>query len=200
MRESFVYLASASPRRRELLGQIGFRCDVRVPATDEERRPGEAPAAYVSRLAAAKAEAVWRSLGDRDPRAPVIGADTTVVLGGRVLGKPAGEDEALEMLAALSGRTHRVFTGVAVRHGGGVDSLVSISEVRFRATTLEERRAYCATHEPFDKAGGYGIQGLGAVFVEHLSGSESGVMGLPLCETALLLERAGAPGWLVAAS
>jgi septum formation protein len=154
MRESFVYLASASPRRRELLGQIGFRCDVRVPATDEERRPGEAPAAYVSRLAAAKAEAVWRSLGDRDPRAPVIGADTTVVLGGRVLGKPAGEDEALEMLAALSGRTHRVFTGVAVRHGGGVDSLVSISEVRFRLSIKPHQAVLPVENGHFPVPGG----------------------------------------------
>jgi septum formation protein len=199
MRKSFVYLASASPRRRELLGQIGVEFEVRVPAADERLRPDEPPGDYVRRLAEAKADAVWRSFDAADPPAPVVAADTAVVLDRRVLGKPADADAALEMLEALSGRTHRVFTGVAVRHGGGSDSLVSVSEVRFRATTAAERRAYCATGEPFDKAGGYGIQGLGAVFVEHLSGSYSAVMGLPLCETALLLERVGVPAWLVGA-
>jgi septum formation protein len=197
MRKGFVYLASASPRRRELLGQIGVEFEVRVPEADESLRPGEAPDVYVRRVAEAKAEAVWRSFGTADGPAPVVAADTAVVLGPRVLGKPEGSDDALEMLEALSGCTHRVFTGVAVRHRDGAESLVSVSEVRFRATTAAERRAYCATGEPFDKAGGYGIQGFGAVFVEHLSGSYSAVMGLPLCETALLLGRVGVPAWLV---
>lgn len=197
MRKDFVYLASASPRRRELLGQIGVEFEVRVPETNEALEPGEAPAAYVLRLAEAKACAVWSAFGPADPQRPVIAADTTVVIGERVLGKPADVDEALEMLESLSGRTHRVYTGVAVRHGNGVESLVNVSEVRFRPTTAQERRAYCATGEPFDKAGGYGIQGCGAVFIEHLSGSYSAVMGLPLCETALLLGRVGVPAWLV---
>ncbi|MBN1238177.1 MAG: septum formation inhibitor Maf [Gammaproteobacteria bacterium] len=199
MRKNFVYLASASPRRRELLGQIGVEFEARVPDADESLRPGEAPADYVRRLAEAKADVVWRSLGGADEPAPVVGADTAVVLDERVLGKPDGVDAALGMLETLSGRTHRVYTGVAVRHRGGLDSLVNVSEVRFRPTTDAERRAYCGTGEPFDKAGGYGIQGLGAVFVEHLSGSYSAVMGLPLCETALLLERVGVPAWLVGA-
>src|SRR5690606_1320570 len=126
---------------------------------------------------------------------PVLAADTSVVLDGRVLGKPDGVDEAVGMLEALSGRTHSVLTAVSLRSAAGLATLVSASEVRFRPTTDDERRAYCATGEPFGKAGGYGIQGFGAVFVEHLSGSYSGVMGLPLCETALLLNRAGVPGW-----
>lgn len=193
MNENFVYLASASPRRRELLEQIGVGFEVRVPEVDEMRRPGERAGDYVRRLAETKADDVWRRL--EAPQRPVVAADTTVVLDDRVLGKPATVDEALEMLEALSGRTHRVFTAVAVRAASGIDSLVSVSDVRFRTTSEEERRAYCATGEPFDKAGAYGIQGFGAVFVEHLSGSYSGVMGLPLCETAVLLRRAGVAGW-----
>lgn len=194
MGKDFVYLASASPRRRALLEQIGVPFEVRVPEVDESRAAEEAPSDYVRRIAEAKAVAVWTALPD-GARRPVVAADTAVVLGARVLGKPSSLDDALEMLAALSGRTHRVLTAVAVRGGAGAESLVSTSEVRFRATTEAERRVYCATGEPFDKAGGYGIQGLGAVFVEHLSGSYSGVMGLPLFETAQLLERAGVAGW-----
>ena len=194
MRKDFVYLASASPRRQALLKQIGVRFEVRIPEIDEGRAPGEPPDGYVRRLAEAKADAVCRALGG-DLASPVIAADTAVVLDDRVLGKPPGADAALAMLAALSGRTHRVFTAVAVRGPVGTDSAVNVSEVRFRATTDGERRAYCATGEPFDKAGGYGIQGFGAVFVEHLSGSYSAVMGLPLCETAALLGRAGIAGW-----
>src|SRR5690606_19673516 len=153
----------------------------------------ESPERYVRRLAEAKADTVWAATQSA-PR-PVLAADTTVVLDRRVLGKPADADEALAMLEALSGRTHRVLTAVALRGAAGVSSIVSVSEVRFRATTDAERRAYCETGEPFDKAGGYGIQGFGAVFVQHLSGSYSGVMGLPLCETVLLLEGAGVRGW-----
>ena len=194
MRKDFVYLASASPRRQALLVQIGVRFEVRIPAIDEARAPGEPPDGYVRRLAEAKAEAVWRAFAV-DAARPVVAADTAVVLGERVLGKPDGPNAALEMLEALSGQTHRVFTAVAVRGPAGADSAVNVSEVRFRATTDGERRAYCATGEPYDKAGGYGIQGFGAVFVERLSGSYSGVMGLPLCETALLLGRAGVAGW-----
>jgi len=193
MRDDFLYLASASPRRRALLEQIGVAFDVRVPDVDETPEDGEPPEVYVRRIAEAKAEAVWAETSSR-PR-PVLAADTTVVLDGRVLGKPQALDEALAMLEALSGRTHRVLTAVALRAEGGLSSVVSESEVRFRTTTEAERRAYCATGEPFDKAGGYGIQGFGAVFVEHLAGSYSGVMGLPLCETALLLARAGVPVW-----
>ena len=190
MSDDFVYLASASPRRSALLAQIGVRHVVRVAEIDETVLDGEPPERYVARLAEAKAEAVWAEVAP----VPVIAADTAVVLDGRILGKPASEADALEMLEALSGRVHRVFTSVAVRSRDGIDAALNVSEVRFRATTDEERRAYCATGEPFDKAGGYGIQGIGAIFVEHLSGSYSGVMGLPLCETALLLERVGVRG------
>jgi|SRR5690554_3045841 len=190
MSDNFVYLASASPRRSALLEQIGVAHVVRVAEIDETAGPDEPPARYVTRLANAKAEAVWAEVAP----VPVIAADTAVVLDGRILGKPGSEAEALAMLEALSGRIHRVFTSVAVRSRSGIEAALNVSEVRFRATTDEERRAYCATGEPFDKAGGYGIQGIGAVFVEHLSGSYSGVMGLPLCETARLLERAGVQG------
>jgi septum formation protein len=125
----------------------------------------------------------------------VLAADTAVVLDGRVLGKPATPAEAEAMLAELSGRTHRVLTAVALRCGPKTEALLSATEVRFRATTAAERRAYCATDEPYDKAGGYGIQGRAAVFVEHLNGSYSAVMGLPLYETALLLGRSGVAPW-----
>jgi septum formation protein len=147
-------------------------------------------------MARAKADRIWReAVGDARPR-PVLGADTAVVLDDAVFGKPADEPDALRMLDALSGRAHTVLTCVAVRDGDGVESILCTSEVRFRATTAAERRAYCATSEPFDKAGAYGIQGLGAVFVERLSGSYSAVMGLPLFETAELLRRFGLPAWL----
>jgi septum formation protein len=128
----------------------------------------------------------------------VLGADTAVVLDGEILGKPETAPQAAAMLERLSGRAHRVLTAVAVRHGGGIDGRVSDSEVRFRATTAAERLAYCATGEPFDKAGGYGIQGHAAVFVESIKGSYSGVVGLPLYETAALLARCGVGFWLTA--
>jgi septum formation protein len=128
----------------------------------------------------------------------VLGADTAVVLGREVLGKPETAEEAVAMLERLSGRTHRVLTAVALRYAAGVETRLSQSEVRFRATTPAERLAYCATREPFDKAGGYGIQGNAAVFVEELKGSYSGVVGLPLFETAALLTRCGVPFWLSA--
>ena len=128
----------------------------------------------------------------------MLGADTAVVLGERVLGKPADAAEALTMLAELSGRRHTVLTAVALRFGDVLATRLSASEVEFRVLALEERRAYCATREPFDKAGAYGIQGFGAVFIERLEGSYSGVMGLPLAETTSLLVPLGLPRWLVA--
>lgn len=195
MKKDFVYLASASPRRSELLRQIGVPFEARPAAIDEARAPGETPEHYVARLAAEKAEAVWAAVADRKP---VLAADTAVVLDGAVLGKPAGAAEAAVMLERLSGRTHRVLTAVALRTAAGVESALSASEVRFRATTAAERLAYCATGEPFDKAGGYGIQGHAAVFVEELTGSYSGVVGLPLFETAALLAQCGLGFWLTA--
>jgi septum formation protein len=195
MGTDFVYLASASPRRSELLRQIGVPFTARPAAIAEGEVPGEAPEAYVLRLAAAKAEAVWAAVADSRP---VLGADTAVVLGSAILGKPKDAAEAAAMLERLSGRAHRVLTAVAVRHAGGLETRLSDSEVRFRATTADERLAYCETGEPFDKAGGYGIQGYAAVFVEELRGSYSGVVGLPLFETAALLARCGIPSWLTA--
>jgi len=195
MKKDFVYLASASPRRSELLRQIGVRFTVRAAAIAEEQLPRETPEAYVARLAAAKAEAVWAAVGDSHP---VLGADTAVVLDGAVLGKPEDAAEAVAMLERLSDRAHRVLTAVALRHAGGLETRLSDSEVRFRATTADERLAYCRTGEPFDKAGGYGIQGHAAVFVEELRGSYSGVVGLPLNETAALLTRCGVEFWLSA--
>jgi len=195
MKKDFVYLASASPRRSELLRQIGVPFEVRPADIPETHTAGEPADALVLRLAAEKADAVWRRVPAAERR-PVLAADTAVVLDERVLGKPADEAEAAAMLAALSGRTHRVLTAVALRCGDAAETLLSTSEVRFRATTAEERAAYCHSGEPLDKAGAYGIQGRAAMFVEHLEGSYSGVVGLPLFETAALLAGAGVTYWL----
>ena len=197
MKKDFLCLASASPRRSELLRQIGVPFEVRAADIKEEQLRGELPDVYVLRLAAAKAEAVWAAMPEVERR-PVLAADTAVVLDGHVLGKPLDAAEAAGMLERLSGRTHRVLTAVALRVAAGVETRLSQSEVRFRATTAAERVQYCATGEPFDKAGGYGIQGRAAVFVEELRGSYSGVVGLPLFETAELLTRYGFGFWLMA--
>ncbi len=185
-------LASASPRRRELLAQIGVAHKV-VPADiDETRRQGEPPRDYVLRIARDKAQAI-RS---RNPRRPVLAADTAVVLGDTIYGKPRDRAHALEMLAALGGRAHRVLTAVALATSEGLATALSESTVRLRAMSEEERAAYWDTGEPRDKAGAYAVQGLGAVFVESLEGSFSGVMGLPLFETAQLLRAAGVRCWI----
>jgi septum formation protein len=193
-----IYLASRSPRRRELLTQIGVRFHLLLfrarPGegidVDEEPLAGELPAGYVERVARAKAEAGWRRLMQRDlPQAPVLAADTTVALGGRILGKPAGREGAAAMLAALSDGQHEVLTAIALKYGDWMESSVSRSEVRFRKLAPEEIRQYVASGECDDKAGGYAIQGRAARFITELRGSYSGVMGLPLYETAQLLER-----------
>lgn len=188
--QAHVYLASASPRRRELLAQVGLVPEVLVQDIDEKPLPAELPETYVTRLAREKAQAALR-----DPRCrlllPVIAADTTVVCAGRVLGKPASLDEAREMLQLLSGHTHQVMTAVAVAAAGHCELALVSTEVRFRAIDDEEIDRYWATGEPRDKAGGYGIQGLGAMFVSRIDGSYSGVMGLPLFETLQLLKRFG---------
>ena len=189
MNPEFVYLASTSPRRRELLNQIGVSHRVLTVSVPEQRRPNEAPETFVVRTALAKARAGWSLLAPGQ-RAPVLGADTAVVLDDRVLGKPRGRDDALAMLRELSGRTHRVMTAVALIDGDE-HSRLSVSKVRWRELSDSECLAYWRSGEPRDKAGAYGIQGLGAVFVEHLEGSYSGVMGLPLFETAQLLRLAG---------
>jgi septum formation protein len=195
MRKDFIYLASASPRRRALLEQLGVPFEVRPAEISEIRRPDEDPGAYVTRLAREKADRIWEEFADRDAR-PVLAADTTVVVDGQVLGKPRDDEHALQMLADLSGKKHRVLTAVAVRNGARCTSALSSSEVTFRAMTDSERRAYVATGEPAGKAGSYAIQGKGAVFIEHISGSYSGVMGLPLSLTAALLAELRLPEWL----
>jgi septum formation protein len=186
----FIYLASGSPRRRELLQQIGVSFRVVAAPVDESVRVGEAPVAYVTRLAAAKAEAGWHER--REPsEAPVLAADTAVVLNGRILGKPKDRTDARDMLKQLSGRTHEVLTAIALRTADGLRSRISRSEVDFRPIDDNEARTYWETGEPYDKAGGYAIQGRAAIFVADLRGSYSGVMGLPLFETAELLTEAG---------
>ena len=185
-----LVLASASPRRRELLAQIGVPHRVLAVDLDEGRLPGEAVEAFVQRLALDKALAGWHALPAVE-RGPVLGADTLVVLDGEPLGKPLDRDDALTMLARLSGRSHEVLTAVALVGPGAPQVRLSRSRVTFRATSAAERRAYWDSGEPADKAGAYGIQGLGAIFVANLEGSYSGVMGLPLFETAGLLAEAG---------
>jgi septum formation protein len=184
-------LASASPRRRELLSQIGVSYVVSGANIDERALPGEAPRDYVIRLAREKALTVLR----RGQGLPVLAADTTVVLDGLIYGKPRDRDDAIGMLGRLSGRTHEVLTAVALADTRGVAHRWSASLVRFRSLTQDECVAYWSTGEPRDKAGGYAIQGLGAVFIESLQGSYSAVMGLPLFETAELLRDAGVAYW-----
>ena len=186
---AFVYLASASPRRRELLTQLGVDCRVVPAAVDESRKPEETPDRYVTRLAQDKAAASRLTLG-KVPEL-VIGADTAVVIDDRILGKPRDGKEAEAMLMALSGRCHEVVTGVAVIGPDDRQVRLSRSRVCFRALSPEEIRAYWATGEPADKAGAYAIQGLGAMFVASLEGSYTGVVGLPLYETAQLLTTFG---------
>src|ERR1700722_5348673 len=193
MSSDFVYLASGSPRRRELLQQIGVSFRLVGRSVDETVRLAENAPAYVLRLAAAKADAGWQTSGAGD--APVLAADTAVVLDGKILGKPADRQDAEAMLRQLSGRTHEVLTAIALRTAGGVESRISRSEVTFRRIAADEAGDYWETGEPGDKAGAYAIQGLAAVFISDLRGSYSGVMGLPLFETAELLDQAGVRRW-----
>lgn len=193
-----VYLASRSPRRRELLKQIGVGFEVlllrerpeRMPDVDETPQPGELPDDYVRRVCHEKAATGWRRLVERSlPRLPVLAADTTVCLGQRVFGKPADRAEAAAMLAALSGRGHRVLTAVTLQFDDLLETAVSESVVRFATLNEQDIAAYIATGEPMDKAGAYAIQGRAGAFIAELRGSYSGVMGLPLFETDALLGR-----------
>ena len=186
----FVYLASRSPRRRQLLRQLGVAFEVVEADVDEAALPSEDARALVTRLARAKAEAGGRAVAGQRA-APILGADTVVEIDGEILGKPRGRAHAEATLARLSGRCHRVWSGVAVWDRGVVRVRVSQSEVCFRRLDARERRLYCESGEALDKAGAYAIQGLGATFVERLAGSPSGVMGLPLRETAELLREVG---------
>jgi len=184
-----LILASKSPRRRMLLEQIGVRFEVVAIDVDEVRLPGEDPERYVLRLALDKARA-GRTQVVSVPCPPVLAADTAVVVGDRILGKPRDRRDAADMLRLLARRTHRVLSGIALMDGRERQAL-SVSEVRFRAVNAREADAYWDSGEPCDKAGGYAIQGRGALFVAELRGSYSGVMGLPLFETAQLLAEAG---------
>jgi septum formation protein len=196
-----IYLASRSPRRRELLGHIGVKFHLLLfrnrpgaaPDVDEDPLPDEEPRDYVMRVARAKAAAGWQRMLERNlPRAPVLAADTTVALGKRIFGKPASRRDAEAMLAELSGKRHEVLTAVAVKYDDQVETALSVSEVQFRELTPQEIQDYVATGEPDDKAGAYAIQGRAALFVAEIRGSQSGIVGLPLYETAQLLQRMGA--------
>jgi len=186
MSAALLYLASASPRRSELLRQIGVAHEVRPIGVDEHPGTGEAPVQYVLRLAEEKARALWEQL-PAAARLPVLAADTTVALEGEILGKPADAADARAILGRLSGRTHDVHTAVALLHAGGMGTRVSTSTVSFRDLSPGEIDWYWQTGEPADKAGAYAVQGRAAIFIRHIAGSYSGVMGLPLFETWELL-------------
>ncbi|MFI8337625.1 Maf family protein [Pseudomonas taetrolens] len=194
---TLLYLASGSPRRRELLTQIGVPFSTVIAAIDETPLSNESPVAYVERLACEKARAGREQLLMSPPASAfcVLGADTTVVLNERILGKPVDEAEALAMLMALSGREHEVLTAIAILDEGRCETRVVRSSVRFRNISKQEASLYWASGEPRDKAGGYAVQGLAAVFVSGLNGSYSAVVGLPVCETAELLGHFGIPCW-----
>lgn len=195
-----IYLASKSPRRRELLRQIGVEFELlllrdqgpRGPEVSEAVQEGEAPADYVARVAMEKGMFAKDVMAKRKlPVRPVLSADTSVVLDGRIFGKPAEPKEAADMLRALSGKTHQVMTGISLHRDDESWQIMHVSEVMFAQLDEQAIKAYCATQEPYDKAGGYGIQGAAAVFIERIAGSHSGIMGLPLFETSQLLKKAG---------
>ncbi|MBC7706012.1 MAG: septum formation inhibitor Maf [Rhodoferax sp.] len=193
-----VYLASQSPRRRQLLDQLGVRYQLLLPEADEDAEaleamlPHEAPATYVVRVTQLKLDAALLRRKRRGlPAAPVLCADTTVALGRQILGKPADVAEAHRMLLGLSGKTHRVLTAVAIGSAGKRDQILHVSHVTFAPMTDRQIRAYAASGEPLGKAGAYGVQGQAAAFIERIAGSYSGIMGLPLFETARLLRAFG---------
>ena len=194
--KNFVYLASQSPRRRQLLEQIGVKYELLLATPEEDAEslevvlPNEAPLTYVKRVTQLKLEAAVQRMKQRDlPNAPVLCADTTVALGRRILGKPENAADALRILKMLSGQTHRVLTSVALASGRKRVSAVSISQVTFAPMSLAEMKNYIATGEPMGKAGAYGIQGAAAAYISHIKGSYTGIMGLPLFETAQLLKQ-----------
>jgi septum formation protein len=187
--KAMIYLASRSPRRRELLHQIGVAHRLLDIEVDERVREGESPSDYVLRLSQDKAAAGLAACAGNE-KLPVLAADTCVVIDGEMLGKPADREQGMRMLARLSGATHQVYTAVAL-DDGRLSTRLSVSQVSFRCLSESEMAAYWATGEPADKAGGYAIQGLAGQFVRELLGSYSGVMGLPLFETAELLRDAG---------
>jgi septum formation protein len=195
-----IYLASKSPRRRELLRQVGVDFELlslrgeagRGIDVSEATLADEPALAYVERVARAKGACAWNVLHVRRmPLRPVLSADTTVTIDGEILGKPENRNEAAAMLERLSGRTHQVLTSIAVHHTDFFEQATQVSNVRFAKLSPATIQAYCATPEPYDKAGAYGIQGLAALFIEHIEGSHSGIMGLPVFETTQLLKKAG---------
>ncbi len=194
----FIYLASQSPRRRQLLEQLGVSCELLLadPGEDSEALEavlgGESPTAYVQRVTQLKLDAAVARLKQRGlPPAPVLCSDTTVALGRRIYGKPENEAGAVRMLGELAGTTHRVLTAVAVQRGRQRHQALSVSRVTFAPMSPAQIRAYVASGEPMGKAGAYAVQGRVAMFISHISGSYSGIMGLPLHETARLLRAAG---------
>ena len=195
-----IYLASKSPRRRELLRQVGIDFDLLSLRSDPSRGADvsedvfedEQAQDYVVRVALEKGAFAWKVLQQRrQPLRPVLTADTTVTIDNAILGKPGDVNQARAMLERLSGRTHQVLTTVAVHYTDMAEHVTQVSNVRFAKLTAQQIATYCATSEPYDKAGGYGIQGLAALFIEHIEGSHSGIMGLPVFETAVLLRKAG---------
>ena len=195
---NFVYLASQSPRRRQLLEQLGVAYELLLPDAGEDAESleialkNEAPAAYVQRVTSLKLSAAVARLKRRElPAAPILCSDTTVALSRKIYGKPEDTKDAERMLAELSGRTHRVLTAVAVQAGRKSFDALSTSKVSFEAMTAKQIKAYVATGEPMGKAGAYAVQGRAALHITRIDGSYSGIMGLPLRETALLLQAAG---------
>ena len=186
-----IFLASQSPRRAELLNQVGVEFNVHAVDIDESKLPGEAVRDYVSRIAELKALQAFGEIEAESPAAIVVAADTTISLDGDIIGKPADSSQCRRILGKLSGREHRVLTAVVLVTRDRIDRRLSESRVWFRSLTQREIEAYCDDPEPMDKAGAYAIQGRAAVFVSHLEGSYSSVMGLPLFETAELLRGAG---------
>jgi len=198
--EKHIYLASRSARRRDILKQMGVSFEMlllregpgREADFDEGVYTGESPAQYAARIARLKADAGWSRLEQRRLlRYPVLAADTAVAIGDEILGKPADREEAVAMLKRLSGTTHYVHSAVAVKYNDRFEEALSTTEVRMRELEDDEIRRYVATGEPFDKAGAYGIQGRASIFIEHIAGSYSGVVGLPIYETARLLASFG---------
>jgi len=194
--KDFVYLASQSPRRRQLLEQIGVRYELLLAAPEEDAEsleqvlPGEAPLSYVKRVTQLKLDAAVQRMQVRNLKpAAVLCADTTVSLGRVILGKPENVQDAVRILKTLSGQTHRVLTAVAVASGHRRSMSVSVSKVTFAPMTLMEIKAYVASGEPFGKAGAYGVQGMAAAYISDIKGSYTGIMGLPLFETSLLLKN-----------
>lgn len=198
--KSFIYLASQSPRRSQLLTQLGVRHELLLPDADEDAEaleahlPRETPLHYAQRVTQAKLEAACQRLKRRGlPLAPVLCSDTTVALGARILGKPVDAADAIASLTLLSGRSHRVITAVALAYGPKMRrraAAVNVSKVRFAPMALADIERYVASGEPFGKAGAYAIQSAAAAWISHIEGSYSGIMGLPLFETAELLKRA----------